>query len=40
MDPRVGRGPRIYAGIHFRDAMEDGYFIALETAQQAEELLD
>jgi hypothetical protein len=31
---------RIFAGIHFRDAMEDGYFIAHETAQRAEALLD
>jgi hypothetical protein len=31
---------RIFAGIHFRDAMEDGYFIAHETARRAEALLD
>jgi len=30
---------RIWAGIHFRDAMDDGYFIGHETARRAEALL-
>jgi hypothetical protein len=31
---------RIWAGIHFRDAMEDGYFIAHTTVRRVERILD
>lgn len=31
---------RIWAGIHFRDAMEDGYFIAHKTVRRVERILD
>jgi hypothetical protein len=27
---------RIWAGIHFRDAMDDGYYIAHQTAQRVQ----
>ena len=30
---------RIWAGIHFRDAMDDGYYIGHETARRVENLL-
>jgi hypothetical protein len=31
---------RIWAGIHFRDAMHDGYFIAHETVRRVQRLLN
>jgi hypothetical protein len=31
---------RIWAGIHFRDAMDDAYYIAHQTVHRAQHILD